>query len=184
MRERRAQFPFDIGRDRQLRREQKLVIDAFARVVFEAPLHVPAANLTARDLSAIPIGAGIVDDGMIEVLSQSVGFSPERLAQRQKANIEMKTAEQEVLNKKQSLLNAYFIAMDNNDSDMLQRTIDKIVRFNSSNPWAAIKGSSLSKSVKEKYRRRMLAQLTGGMGINKKAIGELGGMAAYGNPED
>ena len=119
-----------------------------------------------------------------EVLSQSVGFSPERLAQRQKANIEMKTAEQEVLNKKQSLLNAYFIAMDNNDSDMLQRTIDKIVRFNSSNPWAAIKGSSLSKSVKEKYRRRMLAQLTGGMGINKKAIGELGGMAAYGNPED
>ena len=53
-----------------------------------------------------------------------------------------------------------------------------------SNPWAAIKGTSLSKSVKEKYRRRMLAQLTGGMGINKKAIGELGGMAAYGNPED
>ena len=56
--------------------------------------------------------------------------------------------------------------------------------FRSSNPWAAIKGTSLSKSVKEKYRRRMLAQLTGGMGINKKAIGDLGGMAAYGNPED
>lgn len=130
-------------------------------------------------------GDVLVDDlGIGEVLSQSIGFSPERLAQRQKANIETKTAEQEVKDKRSSLLNAYFIALDNQDEDMMRRTIDKIVRFNSSNPWAAIQGSTLNKSAVERYRKRALAQLTGGMNIDKKAIYALGGMTAYGNPDD
>jgi hypothetical protein len=130
-------------------------------------------------------GDVLVDDlGIGEVLNQSIGFTPERLAQRQKANIEMKTAEQEVLDKRKSLLNAYFMALDNGDNDMMQRALEKVVRFNSSNPWAAIKGSTLSRSVVERYRKRMLAQMTGGMGIKKEAMYALGGMSAYGNPED
>jgi hypothetical protein len=127
----------------------------------------------------------LVDDlGIGEVLGQSIGFSPERVAQRQKANIEMKTAEQEILDKRQSLMNAYFMAIDNGDTDMMERVSNKIARFNSSNPTMSITGSKLSRSIRERYRQRALAQLTGGMNINKKLIGELGGMAAYGNPED
>lgn len=128
-------------------------------------------------------GNVLVDDlGIGEVASQAIGFAPERVAQRQKANIEMKSAEQEILQKRQSLLNAYFMAFDNQDSDMLERVSEKISRFNRSNPAVGIKGSNLSRSIRDKYRQRMIAQLTGGMNINKKLISDLGGMAEYGNP--
>jgi len=127
----------------------------------------------------------LVDDlGIGEVVGQTLGFAPERLAQRQKANIEMKTAEQEIIDRRQALLNAYFMALDNQDSDMVDRVMKKIMVFNSSNPTMGIKGSNISRSVREKYRQRMISQMTGGMNINKKLIGELGGMTEYGNPED
>jgi hypothetical protein len=130
-------------------------------------------------------GNVLVDDlGIGEVASQAIGFAPERVAQRQKANIEMKTAEQDILQKRQSLLNAYFMAFDNQDSDMLERVSEKISRFNKSNPAVGIKGSNLSRSIRDKYRQRMIAQLTGGMNINKKLISDLGGMAEYGNPNE
>jgi hypothetical protein len=130
-------------------------------------------------------GNVLVDDlGIGEVISQSIGFSPERLAQRQKDNIEMKTAEQEIIDKRQALLNAYFMAMDTQDSDFLDRVMKKINRFNSSNPTMGINGSNLARSIREKYRQRVLSQMTGGMNINKKLIGELGSMAEYGNTEE
>jgi hypothetical protein len=130
-------------------------------------------------------GNVLVDDlGIGEVASQAIGFSPERVAQRQKANIEMKTAEQEILQRRQSLLNAYFMAFDNQDSDMMERVSKKILRFNKSNPTVGIKGDNLSRSVRDKYRQRMLAQMTGGMNINKKLMSDLGGMAEYGNPNE
>lgn len=129
-------------------------------------------------------GNVLVDDfGIGEVVGQTIGFSPERLAQRQKANIEMKTAEQEIIHRRQSLMNAYFMAFDNQDSDMMERVMDKISRFNKSNPGMGIKGSNLSRSIRDKYRQRVMSQMTGGMNINKKLIGELGGMAEYGNPD-
>jgi hypothetical protein len=93
----------------------------------------------------------------------------------------MKTAEQEILTKRQALLNAFFMSIDNSDDDLRERTIEKIIKFNSSNPGASITGSNLSRSVLNRYRQRSLAQITGGMNIQKKLIGELGGMAAYGD---
>jgi hypothetical protein len=129
-------------------------------------------------------GNVLVDDlGIGEVASQAIGFAPERLAQKQKANIEMKTAEQDILQKRQSLMNAYFMAFDNQDADMLTRVSEKIMRFNKSNPAVGIRGSNLSRSVRDKYRQRLIAQLTGGMNINKKLISDLGGMAEYGNTD-
>jgi hypothetical protein len=130
-------------------------------------------------------GNVLVDDlGIGEVVSQSIGFAPERLAQRQKANIEMKTAEQDILKRRQDLLNAYFMAFDTQDSDFLDRTMEKIARFNKSNPAVGIRGSNLSRSVRDKYRQRLISQLTGGMNINKKLISDLGSLSEYGNPEE
>jgi hypothetical protein len=130
-------------------------------------------------------GNVLVDDlGIGEVVGQSIGFAPERLAQRQKANIEMKTAEQDILNRRQDLLNAYFMAFDTQDSDFLDRTMEKITRFNKANPAVGIRGSNLSRSVRDKYRQRLISQLTGGMNINKKLISDLGSLSEYGNPDE
>jgi hypothetical protein len=125
----------------------------------------------------------IPDFSAVEIAGQALGFSPERLSQKQKANIEMKAAEQEILKKHQHLMNAYFMAFDTNDADMQERIFDKIMRFNSANPGSAITPRSLRESIKRRYKQRALAEGTGGARINKKLIGQLGGMNDYGDIE-
>jgi hypothetical protein len=118
-----------------------------------------------------------------EALVQGLGFSPERVAQRQKSNIEMKNIEQKILNRRQALLDGFFMSVDNGDDDMRERVIDKVAKFNAANPGVAISGKNLTNSIKTKMKLRALAEATGGMSINKKLIGQLQDMADWGNPE-
>jgi hypothetical protein len=122
------------------------------------------------------------DVSSYESLVQGIGFSPERIAQRQKSNIETKSAEQNINNKHNDLLNAFFMAVDNSDDSLKERVIDKIGSFNRAHPGKAISSQDLMKSVKTRYKNRALAEATGGISISKKLIGELGGMQDYGNP--
>jgi hypothetical protein len=117
-----------------------------------------------------------------ESAAQLFGFSPERIAQRQKANIEMKTIEQKILTKRQDLLNAFFMAVDNDDDALMDRVMDKIDRFNDANGAVAITGAQLQKSIKTRYTNRAIAESTGGISINKKLISDLEDMQGYGNP--
>lgn len=118
-----------------------------------------------------------------ESLLQGLGFNPERVAQRQKSNIEMKGMEQKILNRRQDLLNAFFMGVDNDDDDMIDRVLDKVEKFNAANPEVAITGDNLTRSVQTRYKNRALAELTGGISINKKLIGKLEDMGGYGNPD-
>jgi hypothetical protein len=117
-----------------------------------------------------------------ESMAQTLGFSPERVAQRQKSNIEMKTMEQKILTKRQDLLNAFFMAIDNDDDAMVDRVLEKIDKFNNVNGAVSITGDQLQKSVKTRYVNRALAESTGGISINKKLISDLEDMGAYGKP--
>jgi len=119
-----------------------------------------------------------------EALAQSLGFSPERVAQRQKANIEMKSMERNIINKRQDLLNAYFMAFDANDNDFLDRVENKIDRFNAMYPDYSIEEETLNRSVEGRYRRREEAEETGGMPINKRLLPLLADMGAYGDPDE
>jgi hypothetical protein len=118
-----------------------------------------------------------------EALLQGLGFSPERVAQRQKSNIEMKNAEQNILNRRQALLDGFFMSVDNGDDDMRERVIDKVAKFNAANPGVAISGKNLTNSIKTRMKLRAMAEATGGMSMNKKLIGQLQDMADWGNPE-
>lgn len=118
-----------------------------------------------------------------EALLQGLGFSPERIAQRQKSNIEMKGAEQAILNRRQALLDGFFMGVDNGDDDMKDRVLDKVAKFNAANPGVAITSKNLVSSVKTRMKLRAMAEATGGMAINKKLIGQLQGMADWGNPD-
>jgi hypothetical protein len=124
------------------------------------------------------------DVSSYESLVQGIGFSPERIAQRQKSNIETKGMEQKIRNRKNDLLNAFFMSVDNEDDDLKERVIDKIGSFNRTYPGAAISSESLMKSVKTRYKNRALAESTGGIFINKKLIGQLSEMQDYGNPDE
>jgi hypothetical protein len=119
-----------------------------------------------------------------ESAAQSLGFAPERVAQRQKSNIEMKTVEQKIKTKRQDLLNAFFMAVDNDDDDLKDRVLEKIGKFNTTYGELAITPAQLQKSIKTRYVNRALAESTGGISIDKKLIGRLSEMQDYGNPNE
>jgi hypothetical protein len=114
-----------------------------------------------------------------EALAQMLGFSPEDTAQKQKASFEMKNANEEIIARHNDLLNAFFIAVDGHDTDMMTKVIQKIQKFNRTNPGVAIDPDTLFNSVQRKYQDRALANITGGMPVNKKLVGQLNGMRDY-----
>jgi len=114
-----------------------------------------------------------------EALAQMLGFSPEDTAQKQKASFEMKNANEEIIARHNDLLNAFFIAVDGHDTVMMAKVLEKIQRFNKTNPGVAINGEAIANSVKRKYQDRALANITGGMPINKKLLGQLNSMRDY-----
>jgi hypothetical protein len=118
-----------------------------------------------------------------EAFVQGVGFSPERVAQRQKSNIEAKGMEQDIKNRKDNLMNAFFMAVDNKDGELKSRVIEKVRKFNRSHPGMAIDPEDLVKSIETRYTNRAIARTTGGISIDKRLIGELRGMQNYGAPD-
>ena len=116
-----------------------------------------------------------------DALAQSLGFAPEKVAQRQKSNIEKKSMEQDIINKRQDLMNAFFMSIDTQDSDFTDRVVDKISLFNRTYPSYPILGDTLMKSVMTRYKSRALASLSGGIPINKNLMGALEDMGYYGD---
>jgi hypothetical protein len=114
-----------------------------------------------------------------EALAQMLGFSPEDTAKKQKSAIELKSANEEIMSRHNDLLNAFFIAVDGNSPEDMQRVIEKIMKFNAANPAVAIDGGALYDSVQRRYKDRALANITGGMPINKKLMPYLDGMRDY-----
>jgi hypothetical protein len=126
-------------------------------------------------------GNTLVDDiSAREALSQMIGFSPERVAQAQKSTIEAKNINETIKHRRTDLLNAFFMAVDSGDEDMLDRVLEKMSKFNTTVPELAINGETLSNSVIKRYQDRALANSTGGMGLDKKLIPRLEGMLDYG----
>jgi hypothetical protein len=114
-----------------------------------------------------------------EAVAQMLGFSPEDTAQKQKAAMETKNFDLQIAGRQQDLKNAFFISFDSNDSAMQSRVIQKILRFNKTNPEYAIDADSLINSITKRYQQRALNNMTGGVSITKKAIGRLSGMLDY-----
>ena len=114
-----------------------------------------------------------------EALAQMLGFSPEDTAKKQKSAIEMKSANEKIMSRHNDLLNAFFIAVDGNSPEDMQRVIEKIMKFNATNPAVAIDGEALVNSVQRRYKDRALANITGGMPVNKKLMPYLDGMRDY-----
>ena len=115
-----------------------------------------------------------------EALSQMLGFSPERVAQKQQASFATKNANESIMNRRTDLLNAFFISVDTGDADMTAKVIEKMVAFSQTNPGVRIDPDALVDSIEKRYKDRALANITGGMGLNKNLIPQLLPMLEYG----
>jgi hypothetical protein len=114
---------------------------------------------------------------MAELIWQSQGFSPAALADQYTRNRQLKNAEQFVLDRRSSLLNAYAMAMKAGDDRGRADTLQMIRRFNQRWPQKAITADTIRDSMRT--RARFSARALSGVGIDPKLAAELQEMVAY-----
>jgi hypothetical protein len=139
--------------------------EALAPAVFK---NVLAGSRLAKEGALTMKGKTLIEDiSGPEAFKQMLGFTPERLAQRQAANIEAKSYEQKVLGRKQDLLNFLAMAIESEDDAAEDKVLAKIEEFNEANDWAAIKGSTIRSSLRKRAKDKAMADESGGMNFNK-----------------
>jgi hypothetical protein len=119
-----------------------------------------------------------------EAFIQMLGFTPERLAQRQAANIEAKAMEVSIDNRRQDLLNFLAMAYEAGDGDAVAEVLEKIGDFNMANPEKVIKPSTIINSLKKRAKVRAMAEGAGGLRVNKAFLGRAAEMTEYAEDED
>jgi hypothetical protein len=134
---------------------------------------------------ALTMKGATLDDEVTapEAIAQMLGFSPADTSTKQKAAYEFKNTAEAVKDRHTSLLNAFFIALDGGDTDMMSTVLEKMQKFSAANPGERIDADSLIDSVQKRYKDRAMANITGGIGINPKMIPQLNQMLDYSKRE-
>ena len=105
---------------------------AFIRNPMKAGRFATEGVLTAR-------GDPIIEDvTTMEVVFQALGFAPQRLTSQYKINQQIKDIEQDILQRRQSLLNQYTKAVREKDRAKQKDVMDEIREFNKLNPGKAM----------------------------------------------
>jgi hypothetical protein len=139
--------------------------EALAPAAFK---NILASSRLAREGALTMKGDTLIEDiSGPEAFKQLLGFTPERLAQRQSANIEAKSYEQAVTQRRQDLLNFLAMAIERDDEDAEAKVLAKIEEYNENNDWLPIKGSTIRASIKKRAKERAMADELGGLRINK-----------------
>lgn len=101
---------------------------AFIRNPMKAGRYATEGALTAR-------GDPIIEDiTTLEIIGQALGFSPQRLSSQYEINKQKKDIEQQILQRRQSLLNQYTKAVREKDRAKQKDVMDEIREFNKLNP--------------------------------------------------
>jgi len=121
-----------------------------------------------------------------EAFLQMLGFSPERLAQRQAANIEAKSMEEALKSRRQDYLNFLAMAYDAGDSDAVAKILEKIADWNMVHPEKEFQISfdTIKASMKKRAVERAQASMLGGLRINKAFINRAEEMTAYADDDE
>lgn len=101
-----------------------------------------------------------------ELMMQSLGIRPADLAEIQFRNIKVKGQEQEILKKRDNVLNIFGLTVMTNDEQGTQEAIKQIVKFNTKYPTLAIDVDTIFKSIEGKYEKS--AQTDHGLYIDPK----------------
>lgn len=101
-----------------------------------------------------------------ELAMQSLGLRPADLAEIQFRNIKVKGQEQEILKKRNNMLNLFGLTVMTNDEKGTQEALQKIVKFNAKYPTLAIDVDTITKSIRGKYEKS--AQTEHGLYIDPK----------------
>jgi len=99
-------------------------------------------------------GDPIVEDFTpFQLAMQSMGIRTSKLAEIQFRNMAIKSKEQGILKKKEALMNTFGLAFMTNDDELLDKTLDEIMKYGDKHPTLFIEVDSLLKSLENKMQR-------------------------------
>lgn len=116
---------------------------AFIRNGMKAYRYADEGVLTAR-------GDPIIEDITArEIIIQALGFTPQRLSSQYKINNQIKDIEQEILQRRMSLLDQYAKAIRERDTERAAEIMQEINRFSQRNPYkgVAIDSKTIQRSL-------------------------------------
>lgn len=104
----------------------------------------------------------VPDANVIDSIYQGLGLMPADLARQYEANAAVKQYERYVLERRQSLLDAYAIATRHKDMEAVRATNEKIRAFNQRWPEIAVSASTIRRSLqsRERYSERAVNGIT------------------------
>ena len=104
----------------------------------------------------------VPDANVIDTIYQGLGLMPADLARQYEANAAVKQYERYVLERRQSLLDAYAIATRHKDMEAVRATNEKIRAFNQRWPEIAVSASTIRRSLqsRERYSERAVNGIT------------------------
>jgi hypothetical protein len=110
--------------------------------------------------------------GPFYLLMQSLGIRNAELAERQFYNIQIKGQEQAIKKERDNLLNLFALGFMSGDSDVADKALDKIYKFNDKHTSMAIPADAVTKSILDRLKKS--AETDYGLYIDKKMRGVLG----------
>jgi hypothetical protein len=113
------------------------------------------------------------DMGPFYLMMQSIGLRNAELAERQFYNIQIKGQEQAVMKERTNLLNLFALGFMSGDSEVADKALDKIFKFNDKHPSSSIPADTILKSIQNRIKKS--AETDSGLYIDRKMRGVLGG---------
>jgi hypothetical protein len=113
------------------------------------------------------------DMGPFYLMMQSIGLRNAELAERQFYNIQIKGQEQAVMKERTNLLNLFALGFMSGDSEVADKALDKIFKFNDKYPSSSIPAETIIKSIQNRIKKS--GETDSGLFIDRKMRGVLGG---------
>ena len=98
-----------------------------------------------------------------EMVSQALGFTPERIMDKQKATIKRKQLETSINAKKERVLTALYFGWLYGDEDLYGASLDKLIELQQKYPELQIDGDTIVKSIRSRYENKMLQEAFDGV---------------------
>lgn len=102
-------------------------------------------------------GESIAEVSGAGVISQALGLSPLKVAEQYEKNSEIKGADAKLTRRRQQLMNRYFMAVKQGDSESARQALAQIRVFNSVNPQYGITRQTLERSQHARARHAALS---------------------------
>lgn len=113
----------------------------------------------------------VADISAPQALIQAIGFQPTTVARQMRTNNSLYTYQQAILERRQALMNGFAMAVNAGDVGGQREAMQRIQKFNRTNPDVVIGVKNLRNSLRQ--RARFSAEADNGIRLNKKLAARL-----------